>query len=139
MQEEGIGVILLADSTPQQSKFTLQAIPAQHEPILSELLPLNTVFLVNERVLNPGDSFNQSLFAFKGIELLILPIMSPWLTKPAVADFARTMRPRQVLAAHGGYAKDFFLQYHYATYRPYFEQFDIQFHRMAKLGAYVEL
>jgi hypothetical protein len=48
------------------------------------------------------------LFAFKGIELLILPIMAPWLTKPAVADFARTMRPRQVLAAHGGYAKDFF-------------------------------
>jgi hypothetical protein len=65
---------------------------------------------MNERVLNPGDSFNQSLFAFKGIELLILPIMAPWVTEPLVADFARTMRPRQVLAAHGGYAKDFFLQ-----------------------------
>jgi hypothetical protein len=65
--------------------------------------------------------------------------MAPWLTKPAVADFVRTMRPRQVLAAHGGYAKDFFLQYHYATYGPYFEHFDIQFYRAAKLEAYVEL
>ncbi|HEX2243484.1 MAG TPA: hypothetical protein VHK27_09570 [Gammaproteobacteria bacterium] len=58
MQEEGVGVILLADSTHQRSKLTLQAIPAQHEPILCDSLPLNTAFLVNERVLTPGDPIN---------------------------------------------------------------------------------
>jgi L-ascorbate metabolism protein UlaG (beta-lactamase superfamily) len=44
VQEEGIGVILLEDGTHRRSKFTLQAIPAQHEPILSDSLPLIPLF-----------------------------------------------------------------------------------------------
>ncbi len=139
LQEEGIGVILLEEGTRQTEIFTLQAIPARHEPILSDSLPLNTAFLVNERVLNPGDSLNESLFAFKGIELLILPITAPWLTEPAVADFARAIQPRQLLAAHDGYVKNFFLQRRYVAYRSYFEQSGIQFYGLPEPGACVEL
>jgi L-ascorbate metabolism protein UlaG (beta-lactamase superfamily) len=139
LQGEGIGAVLLDEGRRQVGPFTLQAIPAQHEAILSDSLPRNTAFLVNERVLNPGDSFQPPLLAFKGVDLLILPIMAPWLTELAAADFARRMRPRQVLAVHDGYAKDFFLKQRYHAYRSYFDKLHIQFHAPAEAGTCITL
>lgn len=115
------------------------ALPVTHEPILSDSLPRCTAFLVNERVLNPSDSFQSSLFAFEGVELLVLPVMAPFLTELTVVDFARRMRPRQVLPVHDGYAKDFFLEQRYETYGPYFDKLGIRFHALAEPGAGVDL
>jgi L-ascorbate metabolism protein UlaG (beta-lactamase superfamily) len=139
LEEEGIEVTVLEEGTRQFGAFTLQAIPAQHEAILSDSLPHNTAFLVNECVLNPGDSFKTPLLAFKGVELLILPIMAPWLTELAAADFARQMQPRQALAAHDGYAKRFFLEQRYTAYRGYLDKLGIRWHASADPGACVEL
>lgn len=139
LRREAVEVTVLEEGMQQAGAFTLWAIPAQHEPILSDSLPHNTAFLVNERVLNPGDSFQPSLFAFRGIELLILPVLAPWLTELAVADFARQMNPKQVLPVHDGYAKDFFLKQCYETYQTYFEELNIVFHELMEPGACITL
>jgi L-ascorbate metabolism protein UlaG (beta-lactamase superfamily) len=66
LEKEGIAVTSLEPGTQQVGGFTIQAIAAQHEPILAGELPQNTAYLVNGRLLNPGDSFHPSLLAFAG-------------------------------------------------------------------------
>jgi len=139
LRAEGIAVTVIEEGTRQVGAFTLQAIPTTHEPILAETLPRMTAFLVNGRVLNPADSFQPSLEAFAGVELLALPVMAPFLTEIAVMDFARRMRPRQALPVHDGYARDFFLTQRYETYAPYFKDLGIQFHALAEPGVSITL
>lgn len=139
LQPAGIAVTVFEEGTRQVGAFTLQAIPTTHEPILAETLPRMTGFLVNGRVLNPADSFQSSLEAFAGVEILVLPVMAPFLTELAVMDFARKMRPQQVLPVHDGYARDFFLTQRYETYGPYFKKMGIQFHALAEPGASITL
>ncbi len=139
LQAQNIPVTIMEEGSQQFGGFTLQAIPTKHEPILAEELPPVTAFLVNNRVLNPGDSFQPSLFGFEGVELLILPVMAPWLTELAVFDFARRMKPRQVIPVHDGYAKDFFIKLRYDNYIPYFDQENIKFHPLSKPGDAITL
>jgi L-ascorbate metabolism protein UlaG (beta-lactamase superfamily) len=139
LQKEGIEVVIHEEGTRQAGPFTLRAIPAEHQPILSDTLPRNTAFLINERVLNPGDSFAPALLAWKGVELLVLPVMAPFLTELVASDFAKRMQPRQVLPVHDGYAKDFFLKGRYETYESFLKKLDIQFHALAEPGASVEV
>ncbi len=139
LQAQQIDVTVLESGVGQFGAFTLQAIPAQHAAILANELPHNTAFLVNGRVLNPGDSFNAALQEFQGIELLILPVMAPWLTELAAADFASKLKPQQVLPVHDGYAKAFFLKQRYEAYGPYFEKLNIVFHPLAEPGASINL
>ena len=112
---------------------------AAHQPILAATIPPNTAYLVNDRVLNPGDSFDTSLLAWKGTEALILPVMAPFLTEVEALAFARRMEPRQILPVHDGYAKDFFLKSRYDTYEEFFKKDGIRFHRSAEVGASVEM
>ncbi|MEA2691389.1 MAG: hypothetical protein QOJ16_776 [Acidobacteriota bacterium] len=139
LRKEGIEAIVLDEGTRQAGPFVLRAIAAQHEPILSDTLPRNTAFLVNERVLNPGDSLAPSLAEWKGVELLILPVMAPFLTEVGVAAFARQMEPRRILPVHDGYAKEFFLEQRYLNYGAYFEKLRVQFHPLTEPGASIEL
>ncbi|MBN9386502.1 MAG: MBL fold metallo-hydrolase [Chloroflexi bacterium] len=135
LQKEGLNAITLAEGPQQIGGFTVQAVAAQHEPILTGELPQNTAHVVNGRVLNPGDSFNSSLEAFAGIELLILPVAAPWLTEPAALDFVRRIQPKQVLPVHDGYAKDFFLKQRYQAFATVLEQHHIKFHPLMEPGA----
>lgn len=139
LAQHGIAVTVLEDTIQQIGPFTVQAMPAQHEPILSDTLPRNTAFLVNDRVLNPGDSFDPTLLAHRGVEVVLLPIMAPWLTELAVADFLRHLRPQQVLSVHDGYAKDFFLRQRYNTYAQYCQTQHIQFHAVIEPGEQITL
>ena len=136
---EGIQVQVLEQGEHQVGPFSLRAIPAPHEPILSDTLPRNTAFLVNAQALNCGDSFQEPLLEFRGIPLLILPVMAPFLTELGVMDFARRMAPEAVLPVHDGYAKPFFLTQRYETYAPEFEKLGIRFHALAAIGADVLL
>ena len=137
--QEGISVTVMEAGTRQVGAFTLQAVPAEHEPILSETTPRNTAFLVNGLALNCGDSFQEPLLAFRGVRLLVLPVMAPFLTELGVLDFARRMAPEAVLPVHDGYAKAFFLAQRYETYAPEFEKLGIRFHALAAPGADVLL
>ncbi|MDB5083052.1 MAG: fold metallo-hydrolase [Chloroflexi bacterium] len=135
LQTEGIAVQSLETGPQEVGGFTIQAIPAQHEPILAGELPQNTAYLVNGRILNPGDSFQPSLLAYAGVELLILPVMAPWLTELAVYEFARKIQPQQVIPVHDGYSKDFFLKLRYTNYDSYLSKLNIKFHPLMEPGA----
>jgi L-ascorbate metabolism protein UlaG (beta-lactamase superfamily) len=79
------------------------------------------------------------LLPFAGVEVLIMPVMAPFLTEVGAAAFARRMRPRQVIPVHDGYAKEFFVNQRYDNYSRVFTGMNIQFHKLSEPGASVTL
>jgi L-ascorbate metabolism protein UlaG (beta-lactamase superfamily) len=136
---EGIDATTIEEGTLTAGAFTLRAIPTPHEAILADTVPRHTAFLVNDRVLNCGDSFAEPLWPYTGVEVLILPVMAPFLTEVGAAAFARRMRPRRVIPVHDGYAKEFFVRQRYDNYVRVFTAMDIEFHQLAEPGASVEV
>jgi L-ascorbate metabolism protein UlaG (beta-lactamase superfamily) len=139
LRKEGIEVTVQEEGSRTVGAFILLAIPAEHQPILADSLPCNTAFLVDERVLNVGDSFDPALLAHKGVEVLVLPVMAPYLTELIAYDFGRRMEPRAVVPVHDGYARDAFVKGRYDTYETFFGKVGIRFHRLEAPGASVEL
>ena len=114
--------------------FQLEAVNVVHELLLDSPAPDMQAYIIDGKVLNPADSFQEELLAYKGIDLLILPVMAPFTTELKIADFADRLRPKAVLPVHDGYAKDFFLQQRYQNYIKHFHKNDILFHQMAAPG-----
>jgi L-ascorbate metabolism protein UlaG (beta-lactamase superfamily) len=139
LQPEGIDVKLHEEGTMQAGPFTLKALACTHQPILAPSLPVHIAYLVNDRVLNPGDSFDPALLAWKGTEALILPVTAPFLTEVEAAAFARRMEPKQVLPVHDGYVKDFFRKGRYDAYEGVLQKDGIRFHRLGEVWASVEV
>lgn len=139
LDDEGIAATTIEEGSLTAGAFTLRAIPTPHEAILADTVPRHTAFMVNDRVLNCGDSFADPLLPYAGVELLIMAVMAPFLTEVGVAAFARRMRPRQVIPVHDGYAKAFFVNQRYANYDRVFTATNIQFHKLAEPGASVTL
>ena len=129
---EGIDATTIEEGTLTVGAFTLRAIPTPHEAILADTVPRHTAFLVDDRVLNCGDSFADPLSPCAGVEVLTMPVMAPFLTEVGAADFARRMHPRQVIPVHDGYAKDFFVRQRYDNYARVFTGMNIAFHQLAE-------
>jgi L-ascorbate metabolism protein UlaG (beta-lactamase superfamily) len=138
LRPEGIEVELHEEGTLQTGPFTLKALETAHQPILVPGPP-HTSYLITDRVLNPGDSFDPKLLTWKGIDTLILPITAPFLTEVEAVAFARRMEPQQVLPVHDGYAKDFFVKSRQEAYEGALKSVGIGFHRMTEVGAGVEV
>ena len=134
LRDQEIDATTIEEGTHSAGAFILRAIPTGHEAILADTLPRHTAFLVNERVLNVGDSFQDPLLPYAGVEVMVMPVMAPFLTEVGAVDFARRMRPRQIIPVHDGYAKDFFVHLRYANYDRVFTAMEIQFHQLAELG-----
>jgi L-ascorbate metabolism protein UlaG (beta-lactamase superfamily) len=134
LDDEGIAATTIEEGTLTAGAFRLRAIPTPHEAILADTVPRHTAFLVNDRVLNCGDSFADPLLPYAGVDVAIMPVMAPFLTEVGVAAFARRMRPRQVIPVHDGYAKEFFVNQRYANYDKVFTTMNIQFHKLAEPG-----
>jgi L-ascorbate metabolism protein UlaG (beta-lactamase superfamily) len=134
LQGKGIDATTIEEGTLTAGAFTLRAIPTPHEAILADTVPRHTAFLVNDRVLNCGDSFADPLSPYAGVELLIMPVMAPFLTEVGAAAFARRMRPRQVIPVHDGYAKEFFVKQRYDNYARVFTGMNIAFHPLVGPG-----
>lgn len=139
LEKEHIETVVLEEGTYQTKNCTIQAIPAAHEAILSSTLPQNTAYVINNTFLNPGDSFATQLSALQGIQALALPIMAPWTTELAVAQFAKMITSRIVIPVHDGYAKEFFLKQRYDNYEKYFSPLGITFQRMSNAGDILEI
>jgi L-ascorbate metabolism protein UlaG (beta-lactamase superfamily) len=118
---------------------TIEAIPAEHAPLLNTPQPRNIAYVVDGAFLHPGDSFDRSLDARRGIALLALPVMAPWTTELAVAEFAGRLAPKKILPIHDGYAKDFFLDSRYQNYGKYFEGQGMEFVGVREPGEGVEV
>ncbi len=119
--------------------FKLFAIDVEHEPLLDSPIPQMTAFVINNKVLHPVDSLEEKLMAYKGIELLLLPVMAPFTTELKVAGFADRLHPKQILPVHDGYAKDFFLKQRYENYSKHFEEQGIKFLQPMAPGYAVEI
>lgn len=122
LRAAGVDPTILAEGTQSAGAFRLEVAAATHEPILGSAVPLNLACLVNDRLLNAGDSFDSRLDRFRGVETLALPITAPWLKELEAAAFAERLAPRRVLPVHDGYVKEFFRVRRYQTLRQYFEQ-----------------
>lgn len=135
----GIAAELFESGRRAVGNFNLEAVTAAHAPILNAETPRNIAYVVNGRLLHPGDSFDRSLDPYHGIEILALPVMAPWTTELEVAEFARRISPKQVIPIHDGYAKEFFLKQRYENFQKYFAQLGIKFHPLCRPGESVDV
>lgn len=139
LQPEGIAVRRIDEGPLQAGAFALRAIPTPHEPILTGNPPQHTSYLINDRVLNSVDSFAPALDEFAGVDLLIMPVMAPFLTEVGAFAFARRLRPKAVFPVHDGYARDFFIKMRYDAFRPYLADLGIAFHPVYEPGASITI
>ncbi len=139
LAKEGIEAQALDEGSQQTKNFTIRAVSSDHAAILSPTLPQNTAYILNDTFLNPGDSFASFLNPLKGIKVLALPVMAPWLTELTVAEFVERLSPQMVLPVHDGYVKDFFIKSRYDNYTRYFSEQGVKFQNMSKLGDAVDI
>ena len=138
LKEKNIEAKVFESGEITVSSFVIEALDAKHEPILADELPQNTAYIVDGKILNPGDSYDKRLFERKGISVLCLPTMAPWATEKQTFDFAVNMSPKFIVPIHDGYSKDFFLESRYQNFKKYFDQNNIQFEWMNDVGDYFE-
>ncbi len=119
--------------------FVIEAFDAPHEAILADELPQNTAYVVDEKILHPGDSYSKILYERKGTQILCLPTMAPWTTELQTFDFAVEMSPEYIVPIHDGYSKDFFLESRYQNFKKYFDKEDIKFEWMSSAGDFLEV
>lgn len=139
LSENGIEAEVFESGERTVAGFKLEAMDAPHEAILSEELPQNTAYIIDGRVLHPGDSYSPNLFERSGTEVLCLPTMAPWATELKTFDFAVGMSPQHVVPIHDGYAKGFFLESRYQNFKNYFDKKNISFAWMSKPGDHLEI
>jgi L-ascorbate metabolism protein UlaG (beta-lactamase superfamily) len=137
--DAGIETTFVTDAEYKTDNFTIEAIKAAHENILSDSIPENYAYRINGTLLAVGDSFAAQLRELSGIDLLMLPVMAPWNTELDVFDFAKAIAPKKIVPVHDGYAKDFFLKGRYANYAKNFEKEGIEFIALSNPGDSMEL
>lgn len=137
--QAGLKFILITDMHCSIGPFEVDFISVEHEAILDSPLPQMTAFVIDGKILNPADSFAENLQQFKGIELLLLPVMAPFTTEVAVAKFADALLPKKIIPIHDGYAKEFFLKQRYENYTRHFDKKGIKFFPLMQPGEYIEL
>ena len=135
---ERIEVRVLEEGTRRIGSFEVRAVSARHEAILSAKLPRNVAYVINGRLLHPGDSYAPSLDALRGIPLLALPIMAPWTTELVTAAFGERMSPGRILAIHDGYVKDFWLKARHENLGGHFRKLGIEYVPADEPGSSVE-
>lgn len=126
LNQEGIQAEILDEGDTNIGNFKIKVLPAEHEKILAPI-PYNTGYLINNSFLHPGDSLDSRLCKQKGVKVLALPIMAPWLRAVDTVEFAKSMSPEIVIPIHDGFAKDFFRESQYRGFEKYLSNFKINF------------
>jgi L-ascorbate metabolism protein UlaG (beta-lactamase superfamily) len=127
LRSAGVEAIVAEEGVRSYGAFKLQMIRSPHAPILGSVAPENTAYLVNDRLLNPGDSFEARLAEFKDVPVLALPVTAPWTTELDSAGFADRIAPRRVVPVHDGYLREFFRKRRYQAFGQHFEKKKIRF------------
>ena len=140
LQPKGLSVGLFEEGTKQIGEFKVDAYEARHEKIVAARIPPNTAYVIDDSLLNPGDSYAYSLDSLRGkFSALALPVMAPWCAEIDAAGFAARMNARRVLPIHDGYVKNFFLSMRYDNWETHFRAQGVKFERMERVGDSVEL
>ena len=138
LAEAGIQAEVFETGKRGLGHFRLEAFDAPHAAILGSDPPQNTAYLVDEVLLNPGDSYSENITRFAGVPVLVLPVMAPWTTELGTADFAVRIRPRHAIPVHDGYSKEFFLKQRYDVFEKQFSEQNIRLERMMEPGSFFE-
>ncbi len=126
---------VLPGETIDQPPFNIQVIEGEHGD-LPIPKPHNNCYLINDRVLHPGDSLTTKV---DRVEVLLLPVAAPWLRAVDALDFAKRLMPKLVIPIHDGFIKEFFLTTIYERLcRPVLEKKGIAFQPLG-LGESVEV
>jgi len=135
LQAKGLKVELFEEGTKQIEDFRVDAYEARHEKIVAAKIPPNTAYIVDDTLLNPGDSYAYSLDSLRGkFDVLALPVMAPWCSEMDAAGFAARMNAKRVLPIHDGYVKDFFLRMRYDNWETHFAAQGVKFERLERAG-----
>jgi L-ascorbate metabolism protein UlaG (beta-lactamase superfamily) len=138
--EKGLRVQLFESGTREIGEFKIDAYEARHEKIVSGQIPPNTAYVVDENLLNPGDSYAFSLDALRGkFKVLALPTMAPWTNELETLGFASRMDAKRVIPIHDGYVKDFFLRMRYDNWQNVFGSQSVKFERLERAGDEIDL
>jgi L-ascorbate metabolism protein UlaG (beta-lactamase superfamily) len=127
LREAGLDPVVAREGKASIGAFDLTIMAVPHAALLGAPSPQNLAYLVNDRLLNVGDSFDKRLEEFRGVPLLALPVTAPWMSDLDAAGFAERIKPERVLPVHDGYVKEFFRAMRYERLRSYFENKDIGF------------
>lgn len=105
LQKEHINSEVLAlNQEHDVAGFSIKAMPAEHEP-----MPIgqaeNIAYLINGRLLHPGDSYDTRNIDFNP-EILALPTQAPWSRLVDAVAFAKTLKPKHALSIHNALLKD---------------------------------
>jgi L-ascorbate metabolism protein UlaG (beta-lactamase superfamily) len=139
LREAGLDPIVAREGKAAIGAFDLTIMAVPHAALLGSPGPQNLAYLVNDRVLNVGDSFDRRLEDFRGVALLALPVTAPWMSDLDAAGFAERIKPTRVLPVHDGYVKDFFRTRRYEMYRGYLEKKGIGFESVTGPAMAVEV
>jgi L-ascorbate metabolism protein UlaG (beta-lactamase superfamily) len=138
--EKGLRVELFDSGSRQIGDFKIDAYEARHEKIVSGQIPPNTAYVVDDSLLNPGDSYAFSLDALRGkFDILALPTMAPWTNELETLGFASRMNAKRVIPIHDGYVKDFFLRMRYDNWQTVFGAQSVKFERPERAGDEIEI
>ena len=136
LKEKGYeSTVIKAGSTIAAHAFTITGIKAPHG-LLPVPAPENICFLINNKIVHPGDSLTFSLN--QPIEVLALPITAPWLTLKDTVETAIRIKPKIVIPIHDAIMKDFMLQRMYNVAQKRFSEAGIEF-KPLKLGEVLEI
>lgn len=127
LKKEDITVLVFEEGERRIKGLPVWAQFAQHATILSPA-PKNTAYIVGGKLLVTGDSFDEELEKLKGIEILALPIMAPWLRAIDAVAFAAAVGAKAIIPVHDGFARDFFLERQYPGFAKSFKEIKVDFH-----------
>lgn len=77
--------------------FTIQAFNAPHEPVPFPTPP-NFAYLINRRLLHPGDSYAH--ITIPDLEVLALPTQGPWMRLVDAVEYGLKISPKKVIPIH---------------------------------------
>jgi len=137
LKPAGIPVDVFEEGMREVDGFTVEAVHAKHESILTPI-PANTAYRINGSLIHPGDSMDKSILAFKGTKVLALPVIAPWTKQLSVAEFALNMKTNIAIPIHDGFTKDFFQIRQNTIYKEHLAKFDIDYRPLGP-GEFVEI
>jgi L-ascorbate metabolism protein UlaG (beta-lactamase superfamily) len=130
----GTAAEVFEEGTRRIGATTLRAVRAEHAALLNAVPPPNVAYVVEERLLHPGDSFAASLDACRGIPLLALPVAAPWTSELGAAAFAERLAPKAIVPIHDGFVKEPFVRMRHENYEKHFAKTGVPFHSLLAPG-----
>ena len=97
-------IVVRGGDTYEVGGFKLDFFGKNHAAIIPGQVPCENIgVVINDSIINPGDSFDCPNFS---PQVLLVPISAPWLKIAESMDFVDRVKPRVVIPIHDGLLSD---------------------------------